>query len=48
MIGSLGVVLRAKERGVIDAARPLVNKLVTEGMYADKELLERSLTAIGE
>lgn len=48
MIGSLGITLRAKERGLIDAARPWVRRLVEEGMFADDELLERSLAAVGE
>lgn len=48
MVGSLGVILRAKERGLIDKARPWVYKLKSEGMYVADELIERSLSAIGE
>lgn len=48
MIGSLGVILRAKERGLLDKARPWVYELKSEGMYAADELIERSLSAIGE
>jgi predicted nucleic acid-binding protein len=48
MIGSLGVTLRAKAHGLIDAARPVVYQLVDQGMYADQMLIERSLAAIGE
>lgn len=48
MIGSLGIILRAKEGGLIDKARPWVYKLKSEGMYAADELTERALAAIGE
>jgi predicted nucleic acid-binding protein len=48
MIGSLGVILRAKERGLIDKARPWVYKLRSQGRYVTDELIERSLSAIGE
>ncbi len=48
MIGSLGVVLRAKDRGLLDQARPWVYKLKDEGMYVAEDLVERSLSAVGE
>lgn len=48
MIGSLGMILRAKKFGLIDAVRPWVCKLKDEGMYVDVDLVERSLLAIGE
>jgi len=48
MIGSLGMILRARKFGLIDAARPWVYKLKDEGMYVDVDLVERSLSAIGE
>lgn len=48
MIGSLGIILRAKKFGLIDAARPWVYKLKDEGMYVDIDLIERSLSAVGE
>ena len=48
MIGSFGMILRAKRLGLIGAARPLVYKLKDKGMYVDADLVERSLSAIGE
>ena len=48
MIGSLGVMLRTKEHGLIDKARPWVYKLRSEGMYVADELIEQCLSAIGE
>ena len=48
MIGSLGMILRAKRLGLIEAARPWVYKLREQGMFVDVKLLERSLSAVGE
>jgi predicted nucleic acid-binding protein len=48
MIGSLGIVLRAKEQGIIPAARSVLQSLVEAGMFAAEDLLERTLAAIGE
>jgi predicted nucleic acid-binding protein len=48
MIGSLGMILRARKLGLIDAARPWVYKLKDEGLYAEVSLIERVLSALGE
>ncbi len=48
MTGSLGIILRAKNSGIIDAARPWVYKLKDVGMYVDVDFVERVLSAIGE
>lgn len=48
MIGSLGMILRAKRLGIIGAARPWVYKLREKGMFVDAELVEMSLVAVGE
>ncbi len=48
MIGSFGMILRARRLRLIDAARPWVYKLREQGMFVDVALLERSLSAIGE
>lgn len=48
VIGSLGMILRAKIFGLIDIARPWVYKLMDEGMYMEADLIEKSLSAIGE
>ena len=48
VIGSFGIILRAKIFGLIDAARPWVYKLKDEGMYVDVEFIERALSAISE
>jgi len=48
MIGSLGVILRAKVRGLVDVARPWIHKLMDQGMYVTEELVEKSMSAVGE
>jgi len=48
MIGTLGVVLRAKQRGVIDKARPVIEHLRRVGLYASDSLIKRALAHLGE
>jgi predicted nucleic acid-binding protein len=48
VIGSLGVVLRSKQRGVIEKARPWVTKLIEAGMFTDARLLDQALGSVGE
>jgi len=48
LIGTLGVVLRAKRRGVIPAARPVIEHLLRVGLYASDALIERALAHLGE
>ena len=46
--GTLGLVLGAKRRGVVDRARPLLERLRRAGMYLSDEVIERALKKIGE
>ncbi|HYX24503.1 MAG TPA: DUF3368 domain-containing protein [Thermoanaerobaculia bacterium] len=48
MTGTLGVILRAKEQGVIPAARPLIEELIRKRMYLSRSLAEEALADIGE
>jgi len=48
VIGTLGIVLRAKKRGHVKSARPLVKKLVAAGMFMGDEFVEGVLASIGE
>lgn len=48
VIGSLGIVLRAKQRGAVPKAKPLIYKLKSAGMYVADELIERCLAAVDE
>ena len=46
--GTLGIVLTAKRRGEISAARPLLEKLRQNGMYLSDKVLNQALSLIGE
>ena len=48
MIGTLGVVLRAKRRGVIEMARPIIEQLRRVGLYVSDSLIEQALDHLGE
>lgn len=48
VIGTVGVVLRAKHLGAIAAARPLLDRLGAEGLYISRELVEQALHHVGE
>jgi predicted nucleic acid-binding protein len=48
VIGSLGIVLRGKDRGLIEHARPLMEELVNVGMFVEEAFLVRVLESVGE
>ncbi|HYU36125.1 MAG TPA: DUF3368 domain-containing protein [Thermoanaerobaculia bacterium] len=48
LIGTLGVVMRAKRQGVIEMARPVIEHLRRVGLYASDSLIERALAHLGE
>jgi predicted nucleic acid-binding protein len=48
MIGTLGVLLRAKRRGLIEAVRPLTDRLRRSGFHLDPSLVDRVLVRTGE
>jgi predicted nucleic acid-binding protein len=48
VIGTLGIVLRAKRAGRIQRARPLVEALIAAGMFLEHEFMERVLTSVDE
>lgn len=48
LTGTLGVLLLAKEDGLITAVAPLVKQLLDEGLYFSPELVSRTLTLAGE
>jgi predicted nucleic acid-binding protein len=47
-VGTLGLVLAAKDTGLLPAARPIVEKMMSAGFYLAGEILERSLRGVGE
>ena len=46
--GTLGLVLTARQRGSIPAARPVVEALRREGMYLSDRVLDAALALVGE
>jgi uncharacterized protein len=48
VLGSAGVIVRAKERGLIPAVRPLLAELRAAGLYLSDGLYDRLLSGVGE
>jgi len=46
--GTLGLVLMAKQRGCIPAARPVLEQLRQGGMYLSDRVMNRALALVGE
>jgi len=46
--GTLGVVLMAKQKGIIAQAKPVIEELVRGGMYLSRHVLEEALKLVGE
>lgn len=45
---TLGIVLLARRRGLIRAARPVMENLVAGGMFLSRSVLDRALARVGE
>ncbi len=48
LIGTLGLVLRAKKEGFIPEARPVVERLRESGMFLSDQVIKESLALVGE
>jgi predicted nucleic acid-binding protein len=48
VIGSLGVVIMAKQKGLITEAKPVVERLLRVGLYLDDGLVAKALGMVGE
>lgn len=46
--GTLGIVLMAKKRGAISAARPVMDDMLRTGMYLSRPVLDSALARVGE
>ncbi len=46
--GTLGLVLIAKQRGTIGAARPVLEQLRLSGMYLSERVMNQALALVGE
>ena len=48
VVGTIGIVLRAKQLGVVSSARPLVEALLESGLYLTEDLVRQALGLVGE
>lgn len=48
VIGSLGVVVMAKQKGLIAQAKPVIERLRQDGLYLDEGLVVKALGMVGE
>jgi predicted nucleic acid-binding protein len=48
VIGTLGIVGRAKVPGLIERAAPVIQRLRETGLYASDEIVQRLLREVGE
>lgn len=48
LMGSLGIIVRAKKEGLLEVVKPTFEKLIASGLYVDRQLIEKVLTSIGE
>lgn len=48
LMGSLGLILSAKQKGLLPLARPGIERLLATGLYIDPGMITRILTVIGE
>lgn len=48
LLGTLGVILRARQAGLISEARPLVERLLESGSYLAGDLVRQALAKVGE
>jgi len=48
VIGTLGLVARAKEKGVIQRAKPVIQELCEKGLYAGEDIVKWILNEVGE
>ncbi len=46
--GTLGIVLTAKQRGIISLARPVIEDMMQSGLYLSREVVEQALFRVGE
>ena len=48
LIGTLGIVLKAKRQGILPAARPAIEKLLGAGMYLSGKIIDQALALVDE
>ena len=45
---TLGIVLAAKQRGLITQARPVIEDMMATGLYLSRKVLDQALQRVGE
>ena len=48
VIGTFGVIIRARQRGLLAAARPVIRSVVDAGLYYDDSAIRTLLSSVGE
>lgn len=48
VIGTFGVIIRAKQRGLLASAQPVIRSIVDAGLYYDDAAIRTLLSSIGE
>lgn len=48
VIGTFGVIIRARQRGLLVAARPVIRSVVDAGLYYDDDAIRTLLASVGE
>ena len=48
VLGTLGLLVRAREQGMVDRVRPLTDALLASGYFLARALVDRTLASIGE
>lgn len=48
LVGTLGVILRARRAGLVSAVKPLVERLLESGSYLAPDLVRQALAKVGE
>ena len=46
--GTMGILIRAKQNGLIDEVKPLIEELLDKGLYIGQEVVDMVLEAAGE
>lgn len=48
LVGTLGIILRAKQSGLVAEAKPLIEQLLANGSYLSDSLVREALRKVGE
>lgn len=48
LIGSVGLLVKAKREGLIKSVKPAFGRLVAAGLYIDPKLIKKVLTSVDE